>query len=82
MLFQSRLPKLATPYTDVFHYLFHQGRRSYPRERILYRVDGSDETLTLAQLEERSEKLASVLIASYSIQPGDVITILATDSVS
>jgi len=82
MLFQSRLPKLATPDTDVFHYLFHQGRRSYPRERILYRVDGSDKTLTLAQLEERSEKLASVLIASYSIQPGDVITILATDSVS
>jgi acyl-CoA synthetase (AMP-forming)/AMP-acid ligase II len=82
MLFQSRLPELATPDTDVFHYLFHQGRRSYPRERILYRVDGSDETLTLAQLEERSEKLASVLVSSYSIQPGDVITILATDSVS
>jgi 4-coumarate--CoA ligase len=82
MLFQSRLPKLAIPNTDVFHYLFHQGRRSYSRERILYRVDGSDETLTLAQLEERSEKLAKVLIASYSIKPGDVITILATDSVS
>ncbi|OBT58561.1 hypothetical protein VE04_02241 [Pseudogymnoascus sp. 24MN13] len=82
MLFQSRLPKLAIPNTDVFHYLFHQGRRSYSRERILYRVDGSDETLTLAQLEERSEKLAKVLIASYSIKPGDVITILATDSIN
>lgn len=82
MLFQSRLPKLPTPNSDVFHYLFHQGRRSYPRDRVLYRVDGSDETLTLAQLEEKSEKLASVLIASYSIKPGDVITILATDSVS
>ncbi|KFY46079.1 hypothetical protein V495_02667 [Pseudogymnoascus sp. VKM F-4514 (FW-929)] len=82
MLFQSRLPKLSTPNTDVYHYLFHQGRRSYPRDRVLYRVDGSDETLTLAQLEERSEKLAKVLIASYSIKPGDVVAVLATDSIN
>jgi 4-coumarate--CoA ligase len=82
MLFQSRLPKLATPNTDVFHYLFHQGRRSYPRDRVLYSVDGSDETLTLAQLEERSEKIAKVLINSYSIKPGDVVSILARDAVS
>jgi 4-coumarate--CoA ligase len=82
MLFQSRLPKLATPNTDVFHYLFHQGRRSYSRDRVLYSVDGSDKTLTLAQLEERSEKIAKVLINSYSIKPGDVVSILARDAVS
>ncbi|KAJ3492278.1 hypothetical protein NLG97_g5443 [Lecanicillium saksenae] len=81
MLFQSRLPKPSLPDSTVYHYLLHQGRRDYPRDRILYRQDGSDRTLTLAELEEQSTALAKVLIGLYSIQPGDVVAIFASDTI-
>ncbi|KAI9730842.1 MAG: hypothetical protein M1834_005560 [Cirrosporium novae-zelandiae] len=79
MLFQSKLEKLPAPSTDVFDYIFHQGRRDYPRDRVLYRVDETGEELTLEELEEKSRKLADVLVDTYGIHPGDVIAIFASD---
>lgn len=81
MIFQSKLQGLSTPTDDVFNYVFSR-RNDYPRDRVLYRMDDSNETLTLEQLEEQSRKFASVLVTTYSIKPGDVVAILASDTVS
>lgn len=81
MIFQSKLQGLSAPTDDVFNYVFSQ-RNGYPRDRVLYRMDHSDGTLTLEQLEEQSRQFASVLVTAYSIKPGDVVAILASDTVS
>ena len=82
MVFSSHLPKPALPSGDVFSYLLQQGRRDYPRERVLYRVDDSEETLTLAELEEKSRRFASVVTVDFDIRPGDAIALFAADTVS
>ena len=82
MVFNSHLPKPELPSWDVFSYILQQGRRNYPRERVLYRVDNSDDTLTLAELEEKSRRFASVVTVDYGIRPGDAIAIFAADKVS
>lgn len=81
MIFKSELPGLLTPTDDVFNYIFSR-RNDYPRDRVLYRMDETNETLTLEQLEDRSRKFAYVLVTTYSIKPGDVVAILASDTVS
>ncbi|KAH2339884.1 hypothetical protein KXW87_001763 [Aspergillus fumigatus] len=39
MIFESKLPLPSVPKTDVFNYIFHQGRRPYPWSRVLRSVD-------------------------------------------
>lgn len=80
-MFESKFPLPLVPKTDVFNYIFHHGRRPYPWSRVLYRVDNTGETLTLAELESKSRRLASVLRAEYDIMPKDVVGILAKDKV-
>lgn len=80
-MFKSKFALPSTPKTDVFNYIFHHGRRSYPWSKVLYRVDGTGESLTLAELEEKSRRLASVLRADYDILPKDVVGIFAKDKV-
>jgi 4-coumarate--CoA ligase len=48
----------------------------------MYRVHETQETLTLAQLEEKSRRFASVLFEKFGIGVGDVVTIFALNSVS
>ena len=81
MLFESKLSRPPRPSSDVFNYIFHLGRRTYPRNRILYRVDQTSKTLTLAELEEKSQRFANSIIAEYDIKPNDVVGILARDKV-
>lgn len=81
MVFFSRLPKPSPPGTDVFNYVFHAGRNNYPRDRVLYRVDETGETLTLEQLEEKSRRFADILSTKYGIKPNDVISFLADNTV-
>lgn len=81
MIFNSLLPLPSLPQADVFTYIFRHGRRDYPKDRVLYQVDGTEETLTLSQLEHRSLKLARHLRAEYQIQPQDVVAIFAHDLV-
>lgn len=81
MIFKSKLQGLSTPTDDVFNYVFSQ-RNDYPRDRVLYRMDDSNETLTLEQMEEQSRQFAHVLVTTYSIKPGEVVAILASDTVS
>lgn len=45
-------------------------------------MDDTNETLTLEQLEEQSRKFAYALVTTYFIKPGDVVAILASDTVS
>ena len=47
----------------------------------MYRVDGTNDTLTLAQLEDQSLRLARALKKRYGIKPNDVISIAAKDKV-
>lgn len=47
----------------------------------MYRVHETQETLTLAQLEEKSRCFASVLFEKFGIEVGDVVTIFALNSV-
>ncbi|KAJ5835712.1 hypothetical protein N7447_001738 [Penicillium robsamsonii] len=81
MIFRSRLPLPPVPQCDVFNYIFHHSRRNYPRDRVLYSVDGTDEQLTLAELEDQSRRLARTLHAQYDIKPQDVIAIFARDKI-
>ncbi|OCK79543.1 acetyl-CoA synthetase-like protein [Lepidopterella palustris CBS 459.81] len=81
MVFYSKLPKPAPPSSDVFNFIFHEGRENYPRDRVLYRVDGTDETLTLEELEEKSRRFASVLVKRYAIKPNDVVAFLANNKI-
>lgn len=81
MIFESRFPLPPVPSTDVFNYIFRHGRRSYPWRRVLYRDDKAGETLTLAELEEKSRRFADVMRSEYDIQPKDVVSILAKDRV-
>lgn len=81
MIFQSKLLGLQTPADDVFNYVFSR-RNDYPRDRVLYQMDDTNETLTLEQLEEQSRKFAYALVTTYSIKTGDVVAILASDTVS
>jgi 4-coumarate--CoA ligase len=73
MMFESKLEQSPVPSCDVFYY----GRRVYPWNRVLYRVDRTDDTLTLAQLEEQSRRLATALKENYDIGPGSVVSIYA-----
>lgn len=81
MLFQSRLPCPSRPSADAFNYIFHHGRRVYPWHRVVYRVDQSQDTLTLAELEEKSRRFADSIARAYDIKPNDVVGILASDKV-
>ena len=80
MKFISKLAGVARPRTDVFSYIF-DARRPYPKDRIMYREDKTDATLTLEELEHKSRQFARVLVDQFNIQPMDVVGILATDSV-
>ncbi|CAI7571448.1 unnamed protein product [Penicillium palitans] len=79
MIFDSLLPLPPLPQADVFSYIFRHGRRDYPKDRVLYQVDGTEETLTLGQLKQRSLQLARHLKAEYQIQPQDVVAIFSHD---
>ena len=80
MKFVSKLAGVARPRTDVFSYIF-DARRPYPKDRVIYRQDETNATLTLEELEHRSRQFADVLVNRFNIQAMDVIGILATDSV-
>lgn len=82
MIFESLLPLPPLPQSDSFSFIFRHGRRDYPKDRVLYRVDGTEETLTFGQLEQQSLQLARSLKAEYQIQPQDVVAIFAHDLVS
>ncbi|KAI9680228.1 MAG: hypothetical protein M1822_007227 [Bathelium mastoideum] len=79
MIFDSKLPLPPVPSTDAFSYIFYQGRREYPKNRALYRVDGTDQTLTYAQLEKKSLQFADSVRRRYDLKPNDVVSILAKD---
>jgi acyl-coenzyme A synthetase/AMP-(fatty) acid ligase len=81
MVFYSKLVTPPVPTTDVFNFIFHEGRENYSAEKVLYRVHETGETLTLSQLEEQSRRFASVLTKRYAIKPNDVVTFLANNSV-
>ncbi|EGD99277.1 AMP-binding enzyme [Trichophyton tonsurans CBS 112818] len=81
MIFDSRLELPPVPNSDVFNYVFHHGRREYPSDRVLYRVDGKEDTLTLGDLERKSKQFAHALRTEYDIRPGDVVSILAKDRI-
>ena len=81
MIFESKYPLPEVPKTDVFNYIVHHGRRPYPCSRVLYRVDQTGETLTLAQLEDNSRRLADAIRSVYGIMPKAVVGILAQDKV-
>ena len=80
MKFVSKLAGVARPRTDVFSYLF-DARRPYPKDRVMYREDKTNATLTLEELEHRSRQFAGVLVDRFNIQASDVVGILLTDSV-
>ncbi|KAL9125724.1 MAG: hypothetical protein Q9217_005116 [Psora testacea] len=75
MLFKSKLPSLSRPTSDIFNYIFHHGRRAYPWHRMIYRVDQTDITSTLAGLEEKSRQVARSIVSTYDIKPNDVVAI-------
>lgn len=81
MVFESKLPKIDPPATDVFNFIFNTARENYPRDRVLYRVHETQETLTLDEVENKSRRLASVLVKKYGIKPNDVVAFLANNSV-
>lgn len=81
MLFESKLPCPPRPSSDAFNYIFHLGRRSYSRDRVIYRVNQTDITLTLAELEDKSRRFANSLVTDYDIRPNDVVAIFAKDKV-
>ncbi|CAI7652327.1 unnamed protein product [Penicillium pancosmium] len=81
MIFRSRLPLPPVPQCDVFNFIFHHSRRDYPRNRVLYSVDGTDEQLTLAELEAQSRRLARALRSHYGIKPQDAVAIFARDKI-
>ncbi|GMG13528.1 unnamed protein product [Aspergillus oryzae] len=79
MIFESKLPLPPVPSCDAFNYIFHHGRRNYSTDRVLYRVDGTDETLTFEELEQKSRQFADAIREYYDIMPNDVVAILAKD---
>lgn len=81
MIFNSRLPCPSQPSSDVFNYIFHNGRRAYPWQRVVYRMDQSQQTLTLAELEAKSRRFADSIVRAYEIKPNDVVAILARDKI-
>ena len=81
MVFFSKMADIGRPRVDVLTYLM-SARRPYSKDRIMYRVDGTNETLTLAELEHKSRQLAQHLYNRFSIRAGDVVAICAKDTVS
>ena len=80
MKFISKLAGVAHPRTDVFNYIL-DARRPYPKDRVMYRDDRTNATLTLEELEHKSRQFARVLVDRFNVQPMDVVGILACDSV-
>ena len=80
MKFVSKLAGVARPRADVFSYIF-DARRPYSKDRIMYREDKTNATLTLEDLEHRSRQFARVLVDRFNIQAMDVVGLLLTDSV-
>ncbi|PGH16486.1 hypothetical protein AJ80_05171 [Polytolypa hystricis UAMH7299] len=64
-----------------YDYIFHHGRRAYPADRVLYYADGTDQKLSLGELEEKSIQFGNALQAKYDIKPSDVVSIFARDSI-
>lgn len=81
MIFESKLPCLIRPSSDALNYIFRLGRRSYSRDRAIYRFDQTDTTLNLAELEDKSRRFANSLVTDYEIRPNDVCAIFAKDKV-
>ncbi|KAL4863811.1 hypothetical protein BDV12DRAFT_201745 [Aspergillus spectabilis] len=81
MGFSSLLPKIDPPATDVFNFIFNTGRDEYRRDRVLYRVHETGESLTLDQLENQSRRFAQVLVTKYGIKPDDVVAFLAHNAI-
>ena len=81
MVFFSKMVEVGRPRVDVLTYLM-SARRPYPKDRIMYRVDGTNETLTLAELERKNRQLAQHLYDNFGIRAGDVVAICAKDTVS
>ncbi|KAJ5363974.1 uncharacterized protein N7496_009687 [Penicillium cataractarum] len=79
--FRLETPPSPVPSTDAFSYIFYKGRRDYPKNRVLYRVDGTDKTLTYAQLEKKSRRFADAIRQKYEIRPNNVVAILAKDKI-
>ncbi|KAF5263630.1 hypothetical protein FOXYS1_5596, partial [Fusarium oxysporum] len=82
MVFESKFPKVDPPSTDVFNFIFNTAREKYSKDKVLYRVHNTGETLTLEELENKSLRLASVLVKKYGIKPNNVIAFLANNSIN
>ncbi|KAF1988171.1 AMP-binding enzyme domain-containing protein [Aulographum hederae CBS 113979] len=80
MVFHSKFPGVARPTQDVFNYIFSR-RGNYPADKIMYKTDSGNRTLTLAELEHKSRQLATTLVEKYGIKPQDTVSILATDCI-
>jgi 4-coumarate--CoA ligase len=81
MVFYSKLPKPEPPSSDVFNFIFHEGRLNYSETKIVYKVHETGESLTLQELEAKSRSFADVLNNKYGIKPNDVVAFLANNSV-
>jgi 4-coumarate--CoA ligase len=81
MVFFSKLPKPEPPSSDVFNFIFREGRLNYPASKVVYKVHGTGESLTLHELEGKSRAFADVLNNKYGIKPNDVVAFLANNSV-
>lgn len=81
MIFESKLGSVERPTTDVFNYLFSK-RRVYSADRVLYKTDRENDTLTSEELERKSRQFAWTLVTRFGIKTMDVVAILAKDSVS
>ncbi|ORY10766.1 AMP-binding enzyme domain-containing protein [Clohesyomyces aquaticus] len=75
--------KLAPSAADTATTIFESklAKPSLPGTMILYRVDGTDETLTLAKLEVKSRKFAVAVRNQFDIRPNDVVSIFARDKI-
>ncbi|ENH62925.1 Putative 4-coumarate--CoA ligase 3 [Fusarium oxysporum f. sp. cubense race 1] len=82
MVFESKFPKVDPPSTDVFNFIFNTAREKYSKDKVLYRVYNTGDTLTLEELENKSLRLASVLVKKYGIKPNNVIAFLANNSIN
>ena len=48
---------------------------------MIYRVDQTNKTSNLANLEDRSRRYANSMVSRYDIKPNDVVAIFAKDEV-
>ncbi|PVU96525.1 hypothetical protein BB561_001114 [Smittium simulii] len=85
MIFQSSLPRVSIPNTDIATFCFEKGKKEHnssSKRSSFAIVDGpSEKQFNISELEKKSEEFASGLTHQLNLQPDDVVAFFSPNTI-